>query len=122
MPDALLPVKERIMLQVVQTLQGVTTGAGDAYTLDVQRPNPSLGNPTKNNRVIVVQGDPQRIGDGSDDANGFTEWHLPISVVGTVIEKEASVEVIDSRVNRMAADIERAMCKEGSHHRGGLAL
>lgn len=122
MPDALLPVKERIVLDVVSTIETITTANGlYAYTLTVERPNPCSGNASKDNGVVVVQGDPQRINDGDDDANGFDEWHLPVSVVCTVFESETSQATIDTRLNIIEADVIKVLTAEGSHTRGNLA-
>ena len=122
MADSLLPVKERIVLDVCKTLEGISDAAGYSYTLEVERPNPSIGNHVRNNLAVVVQGNPARISDGDDDANGYTHWHLPIEVVCTVVESKNSEEAIDARLNIIAADVEKALCQEGAHDRGGIAL
>lgn len=124
MADSLLPVIERIVRNIVETLEGVSDAAGYATTLSaVERPKPALGNRNRDQLAVVVQGKPKQVTADENEGPGaynFVTWEQPIAVVLTVVESEASDVSIDERLNLIRSDVERAIMIDA--HRGGLAL
>ena len=122
MADALDPVIERIVKDLTDTLEGVTTAAGANQSLIVERPKPALGNRTRDSLAVLVTGNPVKIdGEGDDGpAYGHDEWLQPFSIVVTVVESESSDASVDRRLNIIRCDVEKAVMED--HTRGGLAI
>jgi hypothetical protein len=114
------PIQEKIVLDVIDTLKGISTEAGYYNTItSVARPNPALGSIDQDRSLLVVQGQPTRI---DDAAQMHSEWDLPISIVCSVIESEHSTTPIDQRLNTLRADVEKALAgTRVATSRNGLA-
>lgn len=118
MSDAAKPIRTRIVDDVVETLAQVTTAAAYGGNLIVERPTP-LGNRLRDNLVLVVGGNPQRV---EDEAQNFIGWTMPVHCVYSARESESSETSIDERLDIAAADIEKALTQDDSNTRGGLAI
>lgn len=117
--DAQKPIRSRIVDDVVATLETVTSAAANYATLTVEKPNPAVGNRVRDNLVVVVGGNPQRV---DDEAEMFVGWDMPVHCVATCIQSETSTIGVDERLDIIAADIEKALTQSGSETRGGLAI
>jgi hypothetical protein len=114
-----IPVLERLTTNVVDTLRGVQTAAGYGCDLRVERPNPTLGNGQKDGLAVVIQGPtPTRTIDGVP--LNLWEWRQEYEVVCFVSQSEQDETPIDTRLNRLWADVVKAITQDVN--RGGLAI
>jgi hypothetical protein len=117
--DALKPLRTRIVDDVVSTLQTVLAQTGYYDDLIVEKPSPANGNRVRDNLVVVVGGNQQRV---EDEAQNFVGWDLAVHCIATCIQSESSTTGVDERLDIIAADIEKALTQDPSHTRGGLAI
>ena len=117
------PIIEQILLDVVDTVNGITTGAGYQQTLTAVRPTrQDLDDegPVDNGTVLVVFSDPEPDAEHSNAGNPARQaWMVQLVLVAYVIPSDASETPIDTLINRVRADIEKAL--QADHTRGGLA-
>lgn len=121
MADALFPVLERIVQNIVEALENVSTAAAADRSLTVERPKPSLGNRSRDALAVVTMSNPKLVGDPEGGAAYLmAEWLQPFGIILTVVESEQSDVSIDERLNVLRSDVEKALLADP--HRGGLAI
>lgn len=118
MPSPGTPISELIAENIVTTVAAITAGANYTNTIaGVDRPNPGLGQAAADRRCLLVQGNPVPV---EQRPQMFVEWQHPFQIVAYVTESEDSNTAIDTRLNTIRADIERALMAEQT--RGGYAI
>lgn len=117
MPSPGTPISELIALNVQTTVEAIAAGASYTNTIaGVDRPNPSLGQQAADKRCLLVQGNPVQV---AERPQMHVEWQHPFQLLAYVCESEASSTAIDTRLNTIRADIERALMVDQT--RGGYA-
>ena len=102
-----IPVVERIVQDVVETLKGVSIANGFQTDLDVERPMPRGTNWT-NGKTVVYQGAKTRTEDG-DRPQQYEQWFQTIVVVYHAVETDLD-KPVDARLLTAEADIHQALC------------
>lgn len=118
------PVIESIAEDIRSTIAGVTVANGYNQDLTAVRPT-SLewrdGRSQKDGTVIIVQQDPEENEELSSAGNaGLKAWDQPYALVAYVIASEASLPAIDTRINQVRSDLEKALTVDRT--RGGRAI
>lgn len=113
------PVLERIAQNLLEALKTVTVSMGDSGDLDVVRPNPVLPAQLKSYRATLTQEDPELDEEG-DCPQGLLQWWGNFAVIVDVVLPEDVQTPIDTVLNRVCADIQRAFRTDPL--RGDLAL
>ena len=113
-----VPVKERCVLDVVETLKSISPAGGysRAYTVEREKREPNAPAP---NKVVVIEGKKLPAGREEGDGDGVLHWKLPIALQVYFLASETLDADIRSIGNAVEADLERALL--GDVHRGGWA-
>ena len=115
------PIVEQIAADVLTTVQTVTTGNGYNYTVSAKRmPSQAETIGPADLGVILYQGDPAKKTD-SEPQNRY-DWMQPFFLACYVSIKEDDVTepAIETKVNRVRADIEKALMVD--RNRSTLAI
>ena len=104
-----LPVLESIALYMLTVIDGITVANGYNYDLTAVRPkclemNRALA---KDKNVIICQADPPK---DNDPAQGSQHWDQPFHLNAIVFED--AIEAVDTKLNKIRSDIEKAIGKE----------
>ena len=118
------PIVEQIAANVASTVAAVTVANGYHQDLTASRPTSSEwrdGRPQANGTVIIVQDDADENEEHSTAGNpGLKAWSQGFALVAYVIASEASTAAMDTAVNRVRADLEKALTIDRT--RGNLAI
>ena len=118
------PIIEQILLDVVETVNGITTDNGYQQDLTAVRPTRldlDDEGPGDDGTVVVVHSDPEPDAEHSNAGNPARQaWSLGLVLVAYVIPSDAAATPIDTLINRVRADIEKALQVDPT--RGGLAV
>lgn len=118
------PIIEQIILDVVSTIDGITTGNGYEQNLDAVRPTRQDlddESPGTDGQVVVTFSDPEMNDEHSAAGNPPRQgWTVQLTLIAYVIPGDASTTPLDTLINRVRADIEKAL--QVDHTRGGLAI
>ena len=112
-----VPVSELISRHILTTVATVTVANGYSYNLTVQR-HAKSGDKRTHLNTIIVQDDPREGTDGQ--VYNTREWVLPFVVGCYIVPLETDTTPIDTYVNIIAADIEKALMVD--RYRGGNAM
>ena len=113
MADSIL---EQIATNVLDVLGKITTDNGFENTVTASR-HKQHGNEIADKLVVLFQEDPAK----SDAApQGHIWWVQPFAAACFVLESETSTTAVDSRINSLRSDVERALCLD--RNRIGLAV
>jgi hypothetical protein len=116
------PINERIAEDMLATLQTIKRAGGYANDLAPRRPeaNETIGPKGKENSTYLLGDNAQRLPTASHDQTGREEDFLVVVYVNA----DASLQrPIDTALNSVAADVEKALTFEPtSRKRGGLAF
>ena len=118
------PIVEHIAANIATAVNGITVAAGYHYGLTAVRPT-HLGfeddEQPEDLTVLIVQEDPEEDPENASDGNSAMKaWVQPFALGAFVIESDSSTDPIDTRINRVRADIEKALMVDYS--RGGYAI
>jgi hypothetical protein len=113
-----LPVSEQIDLNVIATLEGVTTAGGYAVTLTPVERFKVRGNATDHLKAVVCVGDDSALSD-NDTPQYAQAWTRPYEIVVFVFEPEVTQVSFNTTCNLARASIEKALMQDIT--RGGLA-
>jgi len=112
------PVNESITLNVVTTLEGVTTGNGYQVTLDVKRHARKAWTPA-HLMAIVHEGDDQELGD-DETPMGYKAWRREYAIQIYVLQAGLPADAnLHTWMNIARADAEKAIMADFT--RGGYA-
>lgn len=113
------PIIETIAAKLVTLVNGITIAAGFNQTLTAVRPKRIHleGDLNADNTVIIEQED-GRIG---TDANETTVWLQGFTLQALAIDSDDATEAIDTRLNKIAADIIKKLFTDGNSNLDGLA-
>jgi hypothetical protein len=116
------PIIEQILANVATTVDGITVGAGYQQTLNAVRPTrlDLESNTIPNNGTVVVVCEDTQPGTVNAGNPARQEWEIMVSCIAYVIASDAVTTPIDTLINRVRADIEKAL--QVDHTRGGLAI
>jgi len=112
-----LPVIELIAQNLLQTVAGITEGAGFNYTLTAQR-RTRAGVKREHLNAVIVQDNPRAPRDPK--VPNTNEWDLTFAIGVFVIPTETDQTSIDTYVNLITSDVQRAVMKD--RYRGGNAM
>ncbi len=113
-----LPILERIALNLIDTLKGISVQAGYLNDVQVQRMNLKRGTSYRDRMILVMTGSAERLDD--QESVGFLHWEQSFLLTCFVQESDQSQMSLDERVNAIRADVERAVMLD--YTRGGYAL
>ena len=99
------PISEQIAEKVLERLQTITTVNGYRYTLDVYRADMHRGLSPRDNRAIIFEGDDE----AEEPPQGHFQYRKRFAVLVFTLEPDDSMSPLDSRVNIVRADIEKAV-------------
>jgi len=121
------PLVEDIAEDIRSTIATITIANGYKQDLLPLRPTSNdwrTGTPQINGRVIIVQEDPDEDEATSTGGNsGLLGWIQPFALVCYVLASDKEETPIDTRTNRVRADLEKALTNgEASRTRGGRAI
>jgi hypothetical protein len=113
------PILESIAENIKTIVAGITIANGYQQDLVCLRPKRAffLDAVTQDNTVILAQDAPAKV-DAS--AFGCQEWIQPFSLVAILMDSDAATTPIDTRLNQVRSDIEKAILADTTH--GGLAI
>lgn len=113
------PVIETIATNLVALINGITVANGFNQTLTAVRPKRIHleGDLNADNAVIIEQED-GRVG---IDANETTVWLQGFTLQALAIDSDDATEAIDTRLNKIAADIIKKLYTGSNSTLGGLA-
>lgn len=111
----MLPVVELIAQNVLATVQGITTAAGFNYNLTAAR-HKRTGDKREHLHAIIIQNDPEDV----TKTPNVKEWHQVFRVGVYIMPAEADPTPIDTYVNLVRADIEKALMAD--RYRGNNAI
>lgn len=118
------PIIEQIILDVVGTIDGITTDNGYQQDLNAVRPTRmdlDDEGPGTDGDVVVTFSDPDPADEHSAAGNPPRQgWTVQLTLIAYVIPSDASTAPLDTLINRVRADIEKAL--QVDHTRGGLAI
>jgi hypothetical protein len=118
------PIIERILQNVKTVVDGITVVAGYNQDLDAVRPTKmdfDDGAPAVNGKVVILCDDPEPNVEKSNAGNPARQaWTLSLVLVAYVIPSDTSTTPIDTLINRVRADIEKAL--QADPYRGELAV
>jgi hypothetical protein len=115
------PIVELISRNIEDTLKALCVVGGYWADATVCRPRPGSGYELKHGRVLIIQGDPEP---DPSPVLGKTGRIQPYSIVCDVAVSQDSADGIDTWLNRIAADVEKALTTDegSSYRRGGYAI
>lgn len=125
MPQARLPVIERIARKVETALNNVTPAAGYINTFTAQRRRvrgnaPEASQVTAGNVfAVIIQPAPILV---EDESHPFTGWYQPFWIDLYVCPDEDNNEALDSRINSARADCVKALVNDDKRTWDGLAI
>ena len=111
------PVIELIAQNVLATIAGITEAAGFNYNLTAQR-HTRAGDKIKHLNAVIVQESPRKAHDKK--VYNTNEWLLTFGVGVFIIPTEEDPTAIDTYVNIVRSDVEKAVMVD--RYRGGNAL
>lgn len=118
------PIIELIVQDMVGAVNAVTLAAGYNQDLTAVRPKRqdlTDEGPAGDGTVVITHADPEP--DLEHSNAGFPErqaWRLNVTLVAYVIPSDDSTAALDTLINRVRADLERALLRDPT--RGGLAV
>jgi hypothetical protein len=125
MPQARLPVVERIARKIFAALGDVTPAAGYTNSFTVRRRGTRGNAPTAEQIgpgkvfAVLIQPSPQKI---DDESHPFVGWMQPFWVDLYVYSDEDASEALDSKINSARADCSKAMCNNDRRTWDALAI
>jgi hypothetical protein len=118
------PIVEQIVQNVVTVIDAVTIANGYNQNLDAVRPTrQDLDDqgPASDGTVVVTHSDPEPDEEHSNAGNPERQaWSLGLTLIAYVIPSDADTTPIDTLINRVRADIEKALQVDPT--RAGLAV
>lgn len=113
------PIVETIAVKLVALIDAITTGNGFNQTLVAVRPKRIHleGDLNADNTVIIEQED----GRVATDANETTVWLQGFTLQALAIDSDAATDPIDTRLNKIAADIIKKLFTGENSSLDGLA-
>ena len=114
------PIVEYIAANLLTTLSGITVANGYDNTVTAER-LVRLGNRVRDKLVVLEQGDTRRSEDvGERDQYQAIGWFQTFYVTCYAIESESSSTAIETRLNSLRSDVEKAVMVDP--HRGNYAV
>ncbi|QNN23528.1 hypothetical protein HED60_15005 [Planctomycetales bacterium ZRK34] len=104
------PIKEQIAALLLSTVAGVTEANGYNYTLSAMRPTRYGKFSIEDKLALVQQLDPEEDPENSVAGDpGAKAWIQPFIVDVFAVPSEKSTDAIDTQLNVMCADVEKAL-------------
>ena len=112
------PVIESIALALADIVNAITTANGYNYTLNAERPTTLTltEDLIKDKNVIISQGDPSE----DEPCDYDRTWMQPFYLTAIVYEESGTA--IDTKINQIRSDIEKAIAIENVNHVKGKRL
>jgi len=114
------PLVERIAVNLEKAINAITVANGFNYDLTAVRPKRLHleGDINKDLTVIIEQESPSAEPVITDET---ITWHQPFTLQAIVIDSDKATEAIDTRLNKIRADIEKQLNSEAYRDCEGLA-
>ena len=113
-----VPVIEHIAVYLNSLVNGITVANGYNYDLVAVRPTTRAltADNLDDKNVVITQGDPA---EDAVVAGNIREWEQPFFLRAIVYEDS---EIIDTKINKIRSDIEKALGVENASHTAGKRL
>lgn len=104
------PINEQIAAKILTTVAGVTTAAGYNHTLSAIRPTRYGGFSVVDKLAVIQQLEPEEDPENHVAGDpGAKAWVQPFLIDVFAIPSERSDDPIDTQLNTMRADVEKAL-------------
>lgn len=107
------PIVEQIAQAAKTQLETVTIAHGYQQDVTVVRPTRTGGFVPSHLQIVLTQEDPTLLGD-LEGANSMKEWRQPFVANCLVRTSDANTEAVDTMVNTLRADVEKALMSSES--------
>lgn len=114
-----LPIVEQIAVKLVEAVNAITTANGFNYDLTAVRPKRLHLESDLNDdlSVIIEQEDPVK----ESQTESTITWRQAFTLQAIAIDSDDSTEAIDTKLNKIRADIEKHLLNDTYNTCGGLA-
>lgn len=113
------PIVEQIALKLVEYINAITTANGFNYNLTAVRPKRiHLEGDINTDRTVIIE---QENANLVDITTTTISWRQPFTLQTLVIDSDTETDPIDTRLNKIRADIEKQLTSEANRTCGGLA-
>lgn len=111
------PIVEEIAQAIKTQLETVTEDNGYQQDVTVVRPTRLGGFVPSHLQIVLTQDDPTLLGD-VEGANSMKEWRQPFVANCLVRTSDANTEPVDTTINTLRADVEKALMSSESWWNG----
>jgi len=114
-----LPLVEQIAVKLVEAVNAITVAAGFNYDLTAVRPKRiHLEGDINTDRTVIIE---QESAVKEQQTGDTITWRQPFTLQALVIDSDTETDAIDTRLNKIRADIEKQLTSAAYRECGGLA-